>query len=106
MADEVASIIVGWDPLQYEVQCIHVSKQWLTIRVLSVKNQLDITVSFIYGSNSPGERQELWEYLRRNHGDFQSKPWLLMGDFNATLRVTDSEGVSSSRGIMGKKVTD
>ncbi|KAF9678102.1 hypothetical protein SADUNF_Sadunf07G0000100 [Salix dunnii] len=92
MADEVASILVGWDPKQFDVHCIHISKQWLSIKVISVKNQLDITVSLIYGSNSPTERQELWEYLTRNHGDFQSKPWILMGDFNATLRVTDSEG--------------
>ena len=89
---EAARIIVGWDPVWYDAQCLHNSKQWVTFRVVSVDQSLDINISFIYGLNTAAARQEVWNYIRSYHGEFQSRPWILMGDFNATLKVTDSEG--------------
>ncbi|KAJ6420035.1 hypothetical protein OIU84_030040 [Salix udensis] len=89
---ETARIFVGWDPMWYDAQCLHNSKQWITFRVVSVDKSLDINISFIYGLNTAAARQEVWNYIRRYHGAFQSRPWILMGDFNATLKVTDSEG--------------
>ncbi|KAB5541855.1 hypothetical protein DKX38_014829 [Salix brachista] len=51
-----------------------------------------MTISFIYGSNIPSARQEVWDYVRRYYGEFQARSWILMGDFNATMKVTDSAG--------------
>ncbi|KAJ6430795.1 hypothetical protein OIU84_018327 [Salix udensis] len=90
--DETARIIVGWDPVWYDVQCLHSSNQWITLRIISVNKLLDMTISFIYGSNIPSARQEIWDYIRRYYGEFQARSWILMGDFNATMKVTDSAG--------------
>ncbi|KAJ6392528.1 hypothetical protein OIU84_027830 [Salix udensis] len=40
----------------------------------------------------PAERQDVWNYLQVQYRGFQRHPWVLMGDFNATLRASDSEG--------------
>ena len=90
--NEAARIVVGWDPTVYNVQCIHTSKQWITCRVNSVGEPFEVIISFIYGLNSPGERQEVWDYIRYQSGGLLSLPWLLMGDFNATMKASDSEG--------------
>ncbi|KAJ6760684.1 hypothetical protein OIU79_025514 [Salix purpurea] len=88
--NEAARIVVGWDPTVYNVQCIHTSKQWITCRVKSVGEPFEVIISFIYGLNSPGERQEVWDYIRYQSGGLLSLPWLLTGDFNATMKASDS----------------
>ncbi|KAJ6671853.1 hypothetical protein OIU79_029124 [Salix purpurea] len=66
--DLPARIIIGWYPKVYEVQCVHCSKQWITCKVLSAKHGLDITISFIYGLNTPADRQEIWDYIGMQRG--------------------------------------
>ncbi|KAJ6419253.1 hypothetical protein OIU84_029380 [Salix udensis] len=48
--------------------------------------------SFIYGLNTPAERQDLWAYLISQSSTMGDQAWLLMGDFNATMKAADSYG--------------
>ncbi|KAB5556190.1 hypothetical protein DKX38_007099 [Salix brachista] len=89
---KAARIIIGWDHEIYNVQCIHSNLQWMTCSVTSIQPGLDIVVTFVYGANTPAERQDVWNYLQVQYRGFQRQPWVLMGDFNATLRASDSEG--------------
>ncbi|KAB5561307.1 hypothetical protein DKX38_006264 [Salix brachista] len=90
--DLPARIIVGWNPRVFDVQCMHCTKQWITCRVTSAQHSLDVIVSFIYGLNTPAEREEVWDYIEMQVGWSQSIPWVLLGDFNATMNITDSIG--------------
>ncbi|KAJ6426729.1 hypothetical protein OIU84_022340 [Salix udensis] len=87
-----ARIIIGWDPAIFDVHCLHFTEQWMTCRVLGIHQKIDIIVTMVYGHNTPAARQAIWDYLRMQGGNFSSQPWLLMGDFNATQKVTDSKG--------------
>ncbi|KAJ6693234.1 hypothetical protein OIU85_004038 [Salix viminalis] len=97
---KAARIIIGWDHEIYNVQCIHSNPQWMTCSVTSIQPGLDIVVTFVYGANTPVERQDVWNYLQVQYRGFQRQPWVLMGDFNATLRASDRG--SSTLGTMVK----
>ncbi|GJS27386.1 RNA-directed DNA polymerase, eukaryota, reverse transcriptase zinc-binding domain protein [Tanacetum coccineum] len=74
----------------------------LSIVLIVVEFSLDgILVIFIYASNSGRERQELWIDLQA-HKDFgHQRPWVLMGDFNVTLKTNEhSTGGSYMSGDM------
>ena len=47
---------------------------------------------FVYGSNDPGTRRQLWDFIRNQAADFGELPWLAVGDFNAILRSSDRIG--------------
>ncbi|KAJ6408658.1 hypothetical protein OIU84_011897 [Salix udensis] len=51
-----------------------------------------INITFVYGLNSPGERRELWDYIKHSSVAFNSLPWVIMGDFNAILDPTYKDG--------------
>ncbi|KAJ6426625.1 hypothetical protein OIU84_022261 [Salix udensis] len=45
-----------------------------------------VRVTFVYGSSTPAERQELWHYLQYQSSINAATPWLVTGDFNAIMR--------------------
>ncbi|KAJ6397274.1 hypothetical protein OIU84_020276 [Salix udensis] len=51
-----------------------------------------LTVSFIYGLHTPADRQELWDYISSQSTVQGHNAWVLMGDFNASLKASDSSG--------------
>ena len=87
-----ARIIIGWDSRECEVNCIHVRQQWMTCNIQYINCNVHFTVSFIYGLNTPAERQDLWAYLISQSNAMGDQAWLLMGDFNATIKAADSYG--------------
>ena len=89
---DTARIIVGWDKGVFDVVTMNISPQWVTCRVHSVVHGFDFTASFFYGHNTPVARQEMWEYIKGNGASYKDNPWVLMGDFNATMKPTDSKG--------------
>ncbi|GKB67000.1 RNA-directed DNA polymerase, eukaryota, reverse transcriptase zinc-binding domain protein [Tanacetum coccineum] len=51
--------------------------------------------SFIYASNSRRERQELWAILQTHKNIANKRPWILMGDFNVTLKISEHSAKGS-----------
>ncbi|KAJ6373897.1 hypothetical protein OIU78_029568 [Salix suchowensis] len=85
-------ILVGWNANKVTLQCIHSESQWITCEVVSLQTKEAITVSFVYGLNSVAERSHLWNYIRQFKPASNITPWVVMGDFNATLRPSDRHG--------------
>ncbi|KAJ6421668.1 hypothetical protein OIU84_028948 [Salix udensis] len=83
-------------PGVFDVVNVTKSPQWVTCSVHSVLQDFDITVSFFYGYNTPSARQEMWEYIKGSGGIHKDQPWVLMGDFNATMEPIDSAGGDTS----------
>ncbi|KAB5521999.1 hypothetical protein DKX38_026318 [Salix brachista] len=85
-------IMMGWNPSKYNITCINHSPQWITCMAQPISGSTPINITFVYGLNSPGERRELWDYLKNSSVSFNSLPWVMMGDFNAILNPTYKDG--------------
>nr|TKR98083.1 hypothetical protein D5086_0000206310 [Populus alba] len=60
--------------------------------LLPLSSNTSLKITFVYGLNTPAGRGRLWDYILRQTPQFSSSPWVLMGDFNATLKATDRSG--------------
>ncbi|KAB5561451.1 hypothetical protein DKX38_006408 [Salix brachista] len=85
-------ILVGWNANKVKLQCIHAESQWLTCEAVSLHTKEAITVTFVYGLNSPAERSHLWNYIRNFKPASTNTLWVVLGDFNAALRPSDRQG--------------
>lgn len=81
------------------VTLLHKSAQIISCAVQVPATGEQFICSAIYASNFVAERRSLWEEIRgtRNAYGHLSLPWILMGDYNATL---SSEEHSRSRDYM------
>lgn len=89
-------IWVVWSP-QVQVQVIYKSAQLITCLIKLPTTVEEFCCSFIYASNFANDRKELWSDLQNHHDivSFRGKPWLILGDFNETLDITDHSGSAS-----------
>ncbi|KAJ6983820.1 hypothetical protein NC653_026591 [Populus alba x Populus x berolinensis] len=71
---------------------MHSSSQWLTCEVTQTNSSLPIRLTFIYGHNTPAERQILWNYIVHESSLNSGLPWLVLGDFNAIMSAGDRVG--------------
>ncbi|KAJ6730104.1 GLYCINE-RICH CELL WALL STRUCTURAL PROTEIN 1.8-LIKE [Salix viminalis] len=89
--DGRARIMVGWDTKKFQVICVSIDQQWITCTVNSLATNMHLTVTFVYGMHTPADRQRLWDYITMQ-SSCTPLGWTLMGDFNATLKASDSSG--------------
>ncbi|GKA26637.1 RNA-directed DNA polymerase, eukaryota, reverse transcriptase zinc-binding domain protein [Tanacetum coccineum] len=81
----------------------HNSKQSILCLIESIQKNVKYFCSFIYASNSGRERHDLWRDLHTHKGIANNNPWILMGDFNVTLKNNKhSSGSSIMTGEMVK----
>ncbi|KAF9686540.1 hypothetical protein SADUNF_Sadunf03G0169200 [Salix dunnii] len=66
--------------------------QLVSCKINFKQNNKCIIVSFAYGLHTPADRASLWADILRLSWVYQNQAWLLMGDFNATLKASDSMG--------------
>ncbi|KAJ6402386.1 hypothetical protein OIU84_014473 [Salix udensis] len=85
-------ILVGWNPNKVLVDNVRSEEQWLTCEITNKITKDQFSVTFVYGYNSPTQRRNLWQYLRNISPGKANVPWMVMGDFNATLRLEDRYG--------------
>ncbi|KAJ6397283.1 hypothetical protein OIU84_018239 [Salix udensis] len=91
-ANSPCRILISWNTNKIRMQHCQVSEQWITCELVDKHHNEALTISFIYGRNTPAERGPLWEYLRSRSSSAASSPWIVMGDFNAVLRPSDRHG--------------
>ena len=85
-------VLVCWDPRLYSMSCVHFSPQWVSCRATRLSDAVSFGLIFVHGSNDPGTRRQLWDFIRNQPADFGDLPWLALGDFNAILRSSDRIG--------------
>lgn len=86
-------ILIRWNPIVYNVSCLHSFLQWITCKVTSLVDGYDFVVNYMYSLNIPIGCQDLWAYLRQHALAFQSKPWLILDEFNAIMSSRDKSRV-------------
>ncbi|KAB5526631.1 hypothetical protein DKX38_020478 [Salix brachista] len=85
-------IIIGWNTNEIEVIILSSGAQWITCDASAKGGGFSVRVTFVYGSTTPAERQELWHYFQYQSSINAATPWLVTGDFNAIMRVIDRQG--------------
>nr|GEY26736.1 RNA-directed DNA polymerase, eukaryota, reverse transcriptase zinc-binding domain protein [Tanacetum cinerariifolium] len=89
-------IVVGWNNSRVNVILIITCRQCLFCAIENLNNGKKLFCSFVYAANSGIERKALWKELYVSKGIAVNQPWILLGDFNVTLKVKEhSAGVDS-----------
>ncbi|XP_031282090.1 uncharacterized protein LOC116140622 [Pistacia vera] len=76
-------IWVAWNPSLVRFEIIQSTNQAIHGKVVILESNYSFVSSFVYGSNGPQKRKELWRVLSGKAQDFEEIPWVIMGDFNA-----------------------
>ncbi|KAJ0615171.1 putative Endonuclease/exonuclease/phosphatase superfamily [Helianthus annuus] len=92
-------IILGWDSNVVDLMVLAQTDQVIHTQMLDKAVKKVFFCSFVYAENKYQDRRSLWESLRNHKSLCHDKPWVVMGDFNATLQLEDSLYGSSQQTI-------
>ncbi|XP_062076217.1 uncharacterized protein LOC133780570 [Humulus lupulus] len=84
-------IIMSWNPAMFDVNIEFCTSQLMHSEVQSKNGRERFKVTFFYGFNEEGNREDLW----RNLKDLATGicgPWVMMGDFNDILHGEERIG--------------
>ncbi|KAJ9535250.1 hypothetical protein OSB04_un001655, partial [Centaurea solstitialis] len=90
-------ILFGWNPLVLDIMIIGMTDQVINCKIYDKNSSTTFHASFVYASNNLVTRRLLWEELLRFSLITQNSPWVILGDFNATLNPDDSVGGCARR---------
>ncbi|XP_042485020.1 uncharacterized protein LOC122065293 [Macadamia integrifolia] len=90
--DKVPNLWVVWRRSMPKLQGVSCSDQHITLRVQWQSNIF--IVSFIHANCFRAARRDLWSNLAASNPG-QGTPWLVTGDFNATLHAHEKRGPGS-----------
>ncbi|XP_074293094.1 uncharacterized protein LOC141620008 [Silene latifolia] len=84
-------IWIIWDPVLFEVDILDVTIQCIHTKVFDKARRKVFYYTVVYGLNSLGDREPLWQSIRSYHLQLNA-PWLLCGDFNAIMERNERIG--------------
>lgn len=84
-------IILAWDPDVFKMDIIHMGSQLIHTYITVRSSDKGFFCSFIYGFNTPAEREPLWSTLS-SFASLNQHAWLIMGDFNSIMEMEDRIG--------------
>ncbi|XP_074313706.1 uncharacterized protein LOC141648897 [Silene latifolia] len=84
-------IWIIWDPALFEVDILDVTIQCIHTKVFDKARRKGFYFTVVYGLNSLGDREPLWQSIKSYHLQLNS-PWLLCGDFNAIMERNERIG--------------
>ena len=99
LCDKGSHIILGWDPGIVDVMIISQTDQVMHTQVLFKAERKVAFFTFIYAANAYKTRRILWQNLEVHKSFVSGQPWVLMGDFNASLNLEDCYAGSSLTSI-------
>ncbi|KAK8709757.1 hypothetical protein V6N13_060764 [Hibiscus sabdariffa] len=90
----VGGIWVAWyDIVSVSIVVTHF--QFIHFRITNKRDSSSLLATTVYASPSASGRKRLWPHLCRLASSIRS-PWVMFGDFNATLSSADRKGCSPS----------
>ncbi|GMI90558.1 hypothetical protein HRI_002725100 [Hibiscus trionum] len=69
--------------------------QFIHFRITSIRSNSSLMATGVYASPLVSKRRHLWPHLDHLASSIRS-PWIIFGDFNATLSPSDRKGCSPS----------
>ncbi|GJW97791.1 RNA-directed DNA polymerase, eukaryota, reverse transcriptase zinc-binding domain protein [Tanacetum coccineum] len=82
-------IVMGWNTGAVRLMVLNEYKQHLLCRIENIHDYRKMYFSFVYASNSGIERRIMWDELQIAKTYINGSPWILMGDFNVTLSLSE-----------------
>ncbi|GKB20764.1 RNA-directed DNA polymerase, eukaryota, reverse transcriptase zinc-binding domain protein, partial [Tanacetum coccineum] len=95
-------IMVSWNSNKLKVWVIAKSKQFMFILVETICLKIRFYCTIVYASNSYNERRKLWKELDNQKIIASDDPWVVIGDFNVTLKVEEHSNGSSVPSVVPK----
>ncbi|GJS56484.1 RNA-directed DNA polymerase, eukaryota, reverse transcriptase zinc-binding domain protein [Tanacetum coccineum] len=99
-------IILGWNHNEVDVAIINQNDQAVHSRLWLKKEKKEIFCTFVYAHNKYNQRRDLWNALCLHKVFVNNRPWCLLGDFNATLHLSESTASSSCIDIAMREFKD
>ncbi|GJR74233.1 RNA-directed DNA polymerase, eukaryota, reverse transcriptase zinc-binding domain protein [Tanacetum coccineum] len=90
-------IMVGWNANMVRNMIINMNDQTILCCVETIPAKTKFFCSIVYASNNPGERRKLWRELEIHKRVAGQHPWVLLGDFNVTLDVSEHSAGMANR---------
>ncbi|GKC20252.1 RNA-directed DNA polymerase, eukaryota, reverse transcriptase zinc-binding domain protein, partial [Tanacetum coccineum] len=84
-------LIISWNNDAVKVMAIHSTRQMILCIIENCHNHDKIFCSFIYAANTGMERRILWRDLEMAKIITKGNPWVMMGDFNVTLKLDEHQ---------------
>ncbi|GJU03987.1 RNA-directed DNA polymerase, eukaryota, reverse transcriptase zinc-binding domain protein [Tanacetum coccineum] len=85
----VAGELKGWNRDEVNVLVVHSTRQMVLCLIENIQNHEKLYCSFIYAANSGMERRSLWNELQLAKCITNGVPWVIMRDFNVTLKLEE-----------------
>ncbi|KAJ0041154.1 hypothetical protein Pint_27652 [Pistacia integerrima] len=85
-------IVIGWDLAFYRVEVQEKTDRVMRCLIRGLTTDSSFFRSVIYAANYHINKRELWRNLENFKEKVLNDPWLLMGDFNVTLNISESLG--------------
>lgn len=95
----VCRMMVGWDNNVVDANLISHSEQVMHFEINYIHDHRKQFVSFIYAKNKGVERRVLWKNLAHHSVLVKDNPWVLLGDFNVALNISDCSDVTAAKDI-------
>lgn len=92
MCNKGCRIVLGWDVNLFEVMMMFTTDQVIHCLVTTKTSRTHFFCSFVYAENGHVPRRQLWHSLQVFSILVGEAPWLVLGDFNATLKVDEIAG--------------
>ncbi|KAK4382095.1 hypothetical protein Sango_2905200 [Sesamum angolense] len=87
-------IWIAWNDELIDVDILNVGTQFVHCRVLVHELHESIFITVVYGAHEVNTRRELWQEIIELVGTIGNVPWLVGGDFNTVLDMSEVSGAS------------
>lgn len=90
-------IVIGWDDSVFELMSMFSTDQVIHCLVSDKRSSVHFFCSFVYAANDHIPRRKLWHSIEVFSQLVGESPWMILGDFNATLHLEEIVG-----GVIGR----
>ncbi|GKC31694.1 RNA-directed DNA polymerase, eukaryota, reverse transcriptase zinc-binding domain protein, partial [Tanacetum coccineum] len=88
--------MLGWNANLIQAWMLSKNKQYMFFLMETIDKQSKFLCTVIYASNSGIERRQLWKELENQKIISYGVPWIILGDFNVTMKASEHSNGGSS----------
>ena len=80
---------IFWNARKVSLCCLYQCHNWISASIKSLKSDLQFILINVYGPISYGEKKQVWNEISRFILNFKDNAFLIGGDFNTILDLTE-----------------
>ncbi|CAI0557812.1 unnamed protein product [Linum tenue] len=98
-------IWVLWDEAKFSISLMDSDTQFLHLRCFDMQDKEEVILIAVYAKPNEYERAPLWSSLRCLAAG-ETRPWILVGDFNSIRCPSERRGAHALHGLMAASLKD